>query len=177
MDSFVWSAILLWNAITIVEDKLLKKQLGLSWGWWAVINSVAFIVAASIAAIVSLTIWFYAQLDILQTRDLIILWSIFALFFGAIAFAVQWFVFKKQYLPQPVVLAIFNVLVAIAAYILWARFNYNALWNNDWKPVVASAIVGVAVGAVSGIALDRYCTFVNRFAEQREDEGWDEDDE
>ncbi|MHC5747797.1 MAG: hypothetical protein ACYTXT_39265 [Nostoc sp.] len=56
MDNFVWSAILLWNAITIVQNKLLKKQLGLSWGWWVVINYVAFIIAGSIAGIITLTI-------------------------------------------------------------------------------------------------------------------------
>ncbi|MHC5747796.1 MAG: hypothetical protein ACYTXT_39260 [Nostoc sp.] len=81
----------------------------------------------------------------------------------------QWFVFQKQYLPQPIVLAIFNVIVVIAAYILWARFNFNALWNNDWKP-----IVGAAVGTAYGIILDRYCN-INRLEELRE--GWDEDED
>ncbi|MBU7587509.1 MAG: hypothetical protein KAF91_32585 [Nostoc sp. TH1S01] len=177
MDGFVWAAVLLWNCINIVQDKLLRKQFSFSWGWWAVINSVAFTIAGSVAGIVTLTIWFYAQLDIFISRDLIILWSIFALIFGVISFAVQWFVFKKQYFPQPIVLAIFNVLVEIAAYILWVRFNFDAIWNNDWKPVIASVVVGTAVGAVSGIILDRYCNFINRLEELREDEGWDEDED
>ncbi|ODH00086.1 hypothetical protein A4S05_34910 [Nostoc sp. KVJ20] len=170
MDGFVWTAILLWNAITIVQDKLLKKQLGLSWGWWAVINYVAFIIAGSIATIITLAIWFYAQFDILKPRDIIVLCSIFALIFGIITFTVQWFVFQKQYLPQPIVLAIFNVLVAIAAYILWARFNFNALWKNDWKPIVGAVVAGAAVGTASGIILDRYCNFINRLEELREGE-------
>lgn len=177
MDGFVWTAVLLWNCIHIVQDKLLRKQFSFSPGWWAVINSVAFTIAGSVAGIITLIIWFYAQLDIFKTRDLIILWCLFGFSFGAMAFGTQWFVFKKQYFPQPIVLAIFNVLVEITAYILWVRFNFDAIWNNDWKPVVASAVFGTAVGAVSGIILDRYCNFINRLEELREDEGWDEDEE
>ncbi|MBD2452346.1 hypothetical protein H6G76_35650 [Nostoc sp. FACHB-152] len=175
MDGFVWSAILLWNAITIVQDKLLRKQLGFDWGWWAIINSGVFTVGAAIATFVTLTIWFSSRLDSLVKSYVVILLSIFTLIFAAIAIAVQWFVFKRQYLPKPIVLAAFNVLVAIVAYVLLAVFYSNALWNRDLKPVVASVFVGAAVGVASGIAINRYCTYLNRKEEQQKDE--DEDEE
>ncbi|MBW4566061.1 MAG: hypothetical protein KME32_34305 [Mojavia pulchra JT2-VF2] len=179
MDGFIWAALLLWTTMIFVQDKILMARLGLEWGWWTLANSFALLVGLFVASIVAFSVLFSFQLDLLKTRDLALIFGIFAILLGASIALIQSIVLKRQRVPKSVVWSSINIIVAIVAYILLASFNSTALWKGDWKPIIVSVFVGAIIGAATAIATDLYCLRVQRLAHQQDEDStdWEEDEE
>ncbi|ODG99911.1 hypothetical protein A4S05_35875 [Nostoc sp. KVJ20] len=143
-----------------VQEWILEFRLGYLGRYWSLISVVGLLIGFLLCALIFTPLIINMALDPFRYPDHVVMSAIAAVIFGAILWLGQWLILRQTEIT-PRIFALINSVFGIFVFSVLVWLNQKSLeWSGGpiqgWKTGLIF-LVGGAVGAATGKALDFYC--------------------
>ncbi|MFW9261256.1 hypothetical protein [Nostoc sp. CALU 546] len=160
MLDYVSAGIAFYITMLPVQEWILEFRLGYLGRYWSLISVAGLFIGFLLCLLIFVPLIINMTLDPFRYPDHVVMSAIAAVIFGAILWLGQWLILRQTEIT-PRIFALINSVFGIFVFSVLVWLNQKSLeWSGGpiqgWKTGLIF-LVGGAVGAATGKALDFYC--------------------